>query len=155
MNKILEIWFGLVFAFVFLFSFLLLFVWGFLFWHYFSIWVVETKLRIRVLTVSYQVFSQSRVLQKEQEMFFITIIKYSIAQDFWWLSDMTIFFFLFFLPIYLFLLVVHTVELQTPVRALHSLHLGNTDILFDTSSMTYLYAPSIWFFFASPIHFRK
>lgn len=54
MNKILDI--------LFLFLVYYYYLFGFWFWHYFSIWVIETKLRITVLTVSYQVFSQSKVL---------------------------------------------------------------------------------------------
>lgn len=64
-------------------------------------------------------------------------------------------FFFFSPPIYVFLLVVQPVEVYTPVRALHSLHLGSTEVLFDTSSMTHMYAPSALGFFASPIHFLK
>lgn len=50
MNKILENLFLVYYLFIFLVL------------DYFSIWVIETKLRITVLTVSYQVFSQSKVL---------------------------------------------------------------------------------------------
>lgn len=139
MNKILENLFLVYYLFIFLVL------------DYFSIWVIETKLRITVLTVSYQVFSQSKVLWKAGDVF----IKYSIVWDYWWLSDMTMFFFLFSPPIYLFLLVVQPVEVYTPVRALHSLHLGSTEVLFDTSSMTHMCAPSALGFFASPIHFLK
>lgn len=69
---------------------------------------------------------------------------------------MTILFFLFHSPIYLFLLLVQPVEPHThSSEGIAQPSPGNTDVLFDTFSMTHIYASSILFLLPPPCIFLK